>query len=171
MKNYLDAMGITELSAIYRNLTPAELTERALARGEGKLANNGALVIKTGKYTGRSPNDRFIVDTPDIHNQVDWGKINMPIERAKADSIYGKMCAYMQNREAFVVDAFVGADDTYSLPSVWCVKTPPPLCSPPRRLCAPPRSSSIISSPNSPCSAAPASSASPSVTAPIPKPL
>ena len=52
MKNYLEAMGITELSAIFRNLTPAELTERALARGEGKLANNGALVIKTGKYTG-----------------------------------------------------------------------------------------------------------------------
>ena len=116
MKNYLEAMGITELSAIFRNLTPAELTERALARGEGKLANNGALVIKTGKYTGRSPNDRFIVDTPDVHDKVDWGKINMPIERQKADAIYGKMCAYMQNREAFVVDAFVGADTTYSLP-------------------------------------------------------
>ena len=116
MKNYLDAMGITELSAIYRNLTPAELTERALARGEGKLANTGALVINTGKYTGRSPNDRFIVDTPDIHDSVDWGKINMPIERAKADAIFGKMCAYMQNREAFVVDCFVGADTTI-LPS------------------------------------------------------
>ena len=70
MKNYLEAMGITELSAIYRNLSPAELTEHALRRGEGKLAQTGALVINTGKYTGRSPNDRFIVDTPDVHRKL-----------------------------------------------------------------------------------------------------
>ena len=116
MKAYLEAMGILTNKAVHRNLSPAELTERALARGEGKLADNGALVINTGKYTGRSPNDRFIVDTPNIHDKVDWGKINMPIERAKADAIYGKMCAYMQNREVFVVDGFVGADPTYCLP-------------------------------------------------------
>ena len=88
MKEFLESMGIMGVTAAYRNLTPAELTERALARGEGKLSNTGALVIKTGKYTGRSPNDRFIVDSPDVHDKVDWGKINMPIERAKADAMF-----------------------------------------------------------------------------------
>ncbi|MBR4435064.1 MAG: phosphoenolpyruvate carboxykinase (ATP) [Clostridia bacterium] len=116
MKSYLESMGVYEPAAVYRNLSPAELTERALARGEGKLSNTGALVIKTGKYTGRSPDDRFIVDTPNIHDKVDWGKINMPVERAVADAVYGKMCAYMQNREVFVFDGFVGADAEYCLP-------------------------------------------------------
>ncbi len=116
MREYLESMGIPGVTAVHRNLSPAELTERALARGEGKLANNGALVINTGKYTGRSPNDRFIVDTPDIHDKVDWGKINVPIPREKADAIFRNMCAYMQNREVFIVDAYVGADAKYNLP-------------------------------------------------------
>ncbi len=116
MKEFLESMGIMGVMEVHCNLSPAELTERALSRGEGKLSNTGALVIKTGKYTGRSPNDRFIVDSPDVHDKVDWGKINMPITRERADGIYGKMCAYMQNREAFIVDAYVGADENYHLP-------------------------------------------------------
>lgn len=116
MKEYLESKGIIGVKAAYRNLSPAELTEHALARGEGKLSKTGALIIKTGKYTGRSPNDRFIVDSPNVHDKVNWGKINMPISRERADAIHGKMCAYMQNREVFIVDAYVGADPAYSLP-------------------------------------------------------
>lgn len=116
MKAYLEAMGIYEPTAIHRNLSPAELTERAVARGEGKLSKTGALVIKTGKYTGRSPDDRYVVDVPCVHDTIDWGKINVPISREKADNIYNKMCAYMQNREVFIVDGYVGADPKYALP-------------------------------------------------------
>ena len=109
-------MGILSPKTIYRNLSPAQLTEHALERGEGKLSKTGALVINTGKYTGRSPDDRFIVDTPNVHDIVDWGKVNVPISRERADAIYDKMCAYMQNREVFVVDGYVGADNEYALP-------------------------------------------------------
>lgn len=115
MKNNIEGIDIFNARAIYRNLPPARLVEHALKRGEGKLSETGALVINTGKYTGRSPDDRFIVDTPCVHDKVDWGKVNMPISREKADGIYEKMCAYMQNREAYVVDCYVGADPEYAL--------------------------------------------------------
>ena len=114
MKAYLEQMGILNPKAVYRNLAPAELVEHALERGEGKLCSTGAFVINTGKYTGRSPDDRFIVDEPSVHNLIDWGKVNVPISSEKADAIYVKMCAYMQNREVFVVDGFVGADPQYA---------------------------------------------------------
>ena len=87
MKAYIEAMGILSPKAIYRNLSPAALVEHALERKEGKLNNTGALVINTGKYTGRSPNDRFIVDTPNVHDMIDWGSVNVPISREKAELI------------------------------------------------------------------------------------
>ena len=83
-------------------------------RGEGTLSNTGALVVKTGKYTGRSANDKFIVDTPAVHDEIAWGKVNRPIEKAKYDAIYNKVVAYLQNREIFVFDGFAGADPKYT---------------------------------------------------------
>lgn len=109
----LDYLGIINPSEIYRNLTPAQLTEHALRRGEGTLSNTGALVVKTGKYTGRSANDKFIVDTPAVHDEIAWGKVNRPITKEKYDAIYSKVIAYLQNREIFVFDGFAGADAKY----------------------------------------------------------
>ncbi|MDD3400865.1 MAG: phosphoenolpyruvate carboxykinase (ATP) [Eubacteriales bacterium] len=116
MKQYVESLGIIAPKNVYRNLTPAELVEHALERGEGKLSNTGALVVTTGKYTGRSPDDRFVVDAPSIHDDIDWGKINVPISQERFDSIYGKMMAYLQGREIFIFDGFAGADETYHLP-------------------------------------------------------
>ena len=110
METYgIEKMGILAPKAVYRNLGPAQLTEAALRRGEGKLSNTGALVVTTGKYTGRSPNDKFIVDTPAVHDDIAWGKVNRPISREQFASIKGKMAAYMQGREVFVFDGFAGA--------------------------------------------------------------
>ena len=103
-------LGIINAKAVYRNLTPAQLTEHALRRGEGTLSNTGALVVKTGKYTGRSANDKFIVDSDGVHDEIAWGKVNKPISQEKADAIYSKLIAYLQNKEVFVFDGFAGAD-------------------------------------------------------------
>ena len=115
METYgLETLGIINASAVYRNLTPAQLTEHALRRGEGKLSNTGALVVKTGKYTGRSANDKFIVDTPAVHDEIAWGKVNRPIEKAKFDAIKSKVIAYLQGKEIFIFDGFAGADPKYT---------------------------------------------------------
>ena len=103
METYgIENHGIIGPKAVYRNLTPAQLTEAALRLGEGTLSNTGALVVTTGKYTGRSPKDKFIVDTETIHNDIAWGKVNRPISREKFNAIKGKIAAYLQNREIFI---------------------------------------------------------------------
>ena len=107
-------LGIAGSGTAYRNLAPAQLVEAALRRGEGTLSDTGALVVKTGKYTGRSPDDKFIVDTPAVHDEIAWGKINVPIKKAKFDAIKAKILAYLQNKEIFVFDGFAGADPKYT---------------------------------------------------------
>ena len=115
MKTYgLEKIGLTNTSTIYRNLSVAELVEAAIKRNEGLLSNTGALVVTTGKYTGRSPQDKFIVDTPSIHDEIAWGKVNKPIERNKFESIKNKMIDYLKNHEIFIFDGFVGADKKYT---------------------------------------------------------
>jgi phosphoenolpyruvate carboxykinase (ATP) len=116
MLKYIEDLGIIAPKAVYYQLSPAVLTEKALERGEGTLSETGALVVNTGKYTGRSPDDRYVVDVPCIHNDVDWGKINVPISAEKFDSIYQKLTAYLQGRDIFVFDGFAGADSAYHLP-------------------------------------------------------
>ena len=110
----LEYLGIANPQKLYRNLTPAQLTEHALRRGEGTLSLTGALVVKTGKYTGRSANDKFIVDTPAVHDEIAWGSVNRPIDKARFDAIKSKVVAYLQNREIFVFDGFAGADPKYT---------------------------------------------------------
>lgn len=107
-------LGIAGNGTVLRNLSVPALVEKALARGEGTLSDTGALVVKTGKYTGRSPDDKFIVDTPAVHDDIAWGKVNVPIAREKFDAIRAKMLAYLQNKEIFVFDGFAGADKTYT---------------------------------------------------------
>ena len=115
METYgLEALGIINPSAVYRNLSPAQLVEKALARGEGYLNNTGALCVNTGKYTGRSPNDKFIVDTAGVHDDIAWGKVNVPTTQEVFDALYEKMVAYLQNREVFIFDGFAGADPKYT---------------------------------------------------------
>lgn len=116
IQNDIEALGIIAPKAVYHNLAPAKLVEMALARNDGELSETGALVVDTGKYTGRSPDDRYIVDLPEIHDDIDWGKVNMPISAEKYESIYSRLTAYLQGRDVFVFDGFAGADERYHLP-------------------------------------------------------
>ena len=115
METYgIEKLGIIGPKAVYRNLSPAQLVEAALRRGEGTLSNSGALVVTTGKYTGRSPDDKFIVDTEGVHDDIAWGKVNRPISREKFNAIKAKVAAYLQNREIFIFDGMAGADKKYT---------------------------------------------------------
>lgn len=103
-------------SKIFRNLTPDELVENAVNRGEGVVNSTGSLSVNTGKYTGRSPDDRFIVVDDITRDTVDWGKINHEFPSDKFEKILEKMKNFVNDKELFVFDGFVGADKETQLP-------------------------------------------------------
>ena len=98
------------------NLPVSQLVEIALARGEGFLADTGSFSCTTGKYTGRSPHDRFIVDEPSVHDRIAWGKINKPLSEKNFEGLYQKVLAYIGKTQYFIFDGFAGADEKYRLP-------------------------------------------------------
>ncbi len=111
----LEHLGIKNTGRIYHNLSVPELVEHTLARREGVLGANGAVFVKTGKYTGRSPSDKFIVDEPEVHDEIDWNGVNVPISKEKFDLLYKRMLAYVQGRDLYVFDGYAGADTNYQL--------------------------------------------------------
>jgi len=107
-------LGIAGDGKVYHNPSIAFLTEEAIKNNEGQLSNTGALVIETGKYTGRSPDDKFIVDTPSVHDKIAWGKINVPITEDKFNNLKSKVLAYLQNKTLYVFDGLAGTDRKYT---------------------------------------------------------
>ena len=101
---------------IYRDLASATLAELAVLRGEGRFAANGALAVETGKRTGRSPKDRFIVREPRTEAGIDWGAVNQPVERRVFDALWRRVAGYMAERDAFAATLHVGADPAHYLP-------------------------------------------------------
>lgn len=97
------------------NLTPDELIEKTLELGQGELNDTGALCVSTGKFTGRSPKDKFTVKDALTANSVDWGDINIPMEPETFDKLYDKVCAYLTDKEVWVRDAYACADPAYRL--------------------------------------------------------
>ncbi len=97
----------------YANLPPAALYEHAISDDEGLLAADGPLVVRTGKHTGRSPKDKFIVDEADARDGVWWGGFNTPISQEKYDALRQRFIDHMNSRAVYVQDAFVGADPRY----------------------------------------------------------
>ncbi|MDS0526488.1 phosphoenolpyruvate carboxykinase (ATP) [Clostridium sp. SHJSY1] len=112
----LDYLKIEGYNNLYRNASVADLIKSAINRGEGILSDKGALVVNTGKYTGRSPKDRFIVNDDNTREIVNWGKGCLPIEKEVFDKLYDKVMKYMKQKDLFVFDGFVGASDKYAMP-------------------------------------------------------
>lgn len=94
----------------------ARLIEQAVIRGEGRLTSSGALAVRTGQYTGRSPEDRYIVEEPTFADRIAWGGANRPLPAAAFERLYAKMTAYLQNRDVFVFNGYAGAHPNYRLP-------------------------------------------------------
>lgn len=92
------------------NLSAAALAELIVMRGEGCFASNGAIVVETGKRTGRSPRDRFIVDEPSTSNAIDWGDINQPIAPEVFDALWNRVQVHLGDCERFVSHLHVGSD-------------------------------------------------------------
>jgi phosphoenolpyruvate carboxykinase (ATP) len=112
----LEEHGLSELGPLLWNPPPAELAERAVRKGEGLLSDRGALVFRTGKYTGRSPQDRFIVREPSTEEVVDWGPVNQPFDPARYDALRAQVERHLRGRELYVQDAFGGTDPVHRLP-------------------------------------------------------
>lgn len=99
-----------------RNLLPAALVDATIRKGQGKLSSTGALVVNTGKFTGRAPKDRFIVKDKLTENTVDWNDINQPIASDHFDQLYAKVVKYAEGLdEVYVRDCIAGANPNYRL--------------------------------------------------------
>jgi phosphoenolpyruvate carboxykinase (ATP) len=108
--------GIGNVNSVYWNLSTPHLYEEAIQRREGRLTHLGPLVVRTGQYTGRSPNDKFIVREPSSQDRVWWGKVNRPLDPEHYATLRKRMLSYLESKDLFVQDCFAGADPAYRLP-------------------------------------------------------
>ena len=111
----LDYLGLEDNENALWNLIPTELYEEAIRNGEAILTDDHALRVLTGKYTGRSPQDKFIIDQPSIHDDIDWGEINQPKEEEVFDNLFDKVTDYLADKKLYVKDCYAGADKKYQL--------------------------------------------------------
>ena len=102
-------------STVHYQLSPEELHQITLEKGQGVEANSGALAVNTGKFTGRAPKDRFIVKDDITKDEVWWGDVNLPFDPKKFDALYTKVVDYLSEKELYVRDAYVCADQNYRL--------------------------------------------------------
>ena len=106
---------ITGHSMILWNLSANQLIEHSLSLKMGRLSNTGALAIDTGKFTGRAPKDRFIVEDKITYNSIDWGEINQPIKNENYQKLKNALINYLNNKKIFGRHAYVCAEREFQL--------------------------------------------------------
>ncbi|MCC7478096.1 phosphoenolpyruvate carboxykinase (ATP) [bacterium] len=111
----LSVHGLRGLKNVYYNLSAPALYEHTLRRGEGYLSSHGALMCDTGKTTGRSPKDRFWVDTPSIHDEIDWNDFNLAIGVDRWEHMKKRMAEYLEGKDVFVSDVFAGSEKQFRI--------------------------------------------------------
>ena len=110
MKSGLSALGLKHPGGVLSNLAPERLCEEIARRGEASFSEDGSVIARTGKYTGRSPRDKFIVLDPETEKNIWWGDVNQPFESAHFDALFERVIAYLEDRDIFVQDLYAGAD-------------------------------------------------------------
>ena len=115
METYgIEKYGLSTTGTIYRNIPAGSLVEKALLKKEGRLSRAGCLCIETGERTGRSPNDKYIVDHPSIHDKIAWGKVNRPVSPEKFDLVYQQIIDHLSDKDLYIFDGYAGANPKYS---------------------------------------------------------
>jgi phosphoenolpyruvate carboxykinase (ATP) len=112
----LDNHGLFNLGGAYWNLPAEALYEEIVFRKEGTITRDGAIVMNTGKHTARSANDKFVVREPSTEEHIWWGQYNRPFAPDKFDELYARMQGFLQGRDIFVQDCYVGSDPDYRMP-------------------------------------------------------
>ncbi|MFQ5822963.1 MAG: phosphoenolpyruvate carboxykinase (ATP) [bacterium] len=114
-KYNLEFHGIKNVNNAYWNFSTPTLYEHAIKRQEGLFAHSGPLVVRTGDHTGRSPNDKFIVQEPSSKKNIWWGKVNRPFDPQKFDNLHRRILAYLKGKDIFIQDCLAGADPEYQI--------------------------------------------------------
>lgn len=111
----LDYLGLENNKNTHWNQTPPELYEEIIQNGEGVLSDDYAIRIVTGEYTGRSPKDKFLVDQPSIHDDIDWGEINQSTNEEVFDNLFEQVSNYLSDKKLYIRNCYAGADKKYQL--------------------------------------------------------
>jgi len=111
-----NTFGLRNLPHIHWNQSSPVLYEQALNRKEGKISEDGVFVAYTGAFTGRAPNDKFIVDDADTHDKVWWGKVNKGLSEAQFDAILADVTTFLDGKKVFIQDLLAGANEADELP-------------------------------------------------------
>ncbi len=112
----LEYLGIRNINNVYWNLSRPALYEQIIRRREGVISQLGPVIVRTGAFTGRSPNDKFIVKEPSSEKHISWGKVNVPFSEENFNKIYSRLLAYLQGNDIFIQDCYAGADPDYRTP-------------------------------------------------------
>ena len=113
----LESLGLTGVDKVHRNLSVEKLIEETVINNEGVIGPRGATIVGTGKYTGRSPKDKYIVDEPTSTDNLWWGPVNQKVDEAIFDELYEKVVNYYNTDESktYMFDGFAGFDPKYSI--------------------------------------------------------
>lgn len=103
-------------TTIFPDVSAVELIEKALIRGEGRLSHTGAFIATTGKRTGRSPSDRYIVEEPSTADAIEWGSVNRPFPSKAFDDLWDRVQKHVSQNDRFISHFHVGQDQDHYLP-------------------------------------------------------
>ena len=113
----LESLGLNQINEVHRNLTVESLIEETVKNGEGIIGPRGVSIVDTGKFTGRSPKDKYIVDEASSSDKIWWGSVNKKIDESIFDELYESVTDYYNSdsSKTYLFDGFAGFDPAYSI--------------------------------------------------------